>query len=43
MFEPLEARGMQGCLISAQALQHVPGRAPGWTANGFKPGLAMAC
>jgi hypothetical protein len=25
-FEPLDARGLQGCLISAQAITHVPGR-----------------
>ena len=26
LFETLEARGMQCCLISAQAIKHVPGR-----------------
>ena len=26
LFETLEARGIQGCLISAQAIKHVPGR-----------------
>ena len=26
LFETLEARGIQGCLISAQSLKHVPGR-----------------
>jgi transposase len=26
LFETLEARGLQGCLISAQSLKHVPGR-----------------
>jgi hypothetical protein len=26
LFETLAARGIQGCLISAQAIQHVPGR-----------------
>jgi transposase len=26
LFEPLAARGIPGCLISAQAIKHVPGR-----------------